>query len=52
MRVFAFFASPPHSNGEVSPSHGDGGIVSLLRAASGPSVANYRATSPFEWGGK
>ena len=51
MRVFAFFASPPHSNGEVSPTHGDEGGMSPLRAASDPSVADYRATSPFEWGG-
>jgi hypothetical protein len=38
---------PPHSNGEVAPSYGDGGVISPnTPAAHDPSVADYRATSP------
>ena len=30
----------------------DGGVISLAKTvASDPSVADYRATSPYEWGG-
>jgi hypothetical protein len=44
---------PPHSNGEVAASYADGGVKSLTATvASDPSVADYRATSPFEWGGR
>ena len=28
-----------------------GGVMSRRTAANDPSVADYRATSPFEWGG-
>ncbi len=43
---------PPHSNGEVAATYADGGVMSLAEiAASDPSVADYRDTSPFEWGG-
>ena len=45
-------ANPPHSDGEVPASYAGGGVMSLLATeASDPSVAGYRATSPFEWGG-
>ena len=52
--------APPHSNGEVAapvPSvardHADGGGRSPnTTVAHDPSVAGYRATSPYEWGGK
>jgi hypothetical protein len=45
-------ANPPHSYGEVSASYADGGVMGLLATeASDPSVADYRATFPFEWGG-
>jgi para-nitrobenzyl esterase len=43
---------PPHSNGEVAASYADGGVRSTRRVAHDPSVADYRATSPFEWRGK
>jgi hypothetical protein len=44
---------PPHSNGEVAASYAVGGVISLTdTAASDPSVADYRDTSPYEWGGK
>src|SRR6185312_3151919 len=43
---------PPHSNGEVPSSYEGGGVRSRSGVvASDPSVADYRATSPFEWGG-
>ena len=41
----------PYEAGEVTPSYGAGGVMSPHRA-SDPSVADYRATSPYEWGGK
>jgi hypothetical protein len=40
--------APPHSEGEVSASYADGGGS---HAVFDPFVADYRATSPFEWGG-
>ena len=43
---------PPHSYGEVSASCADGGVMRSARTADDPSVADYRATSPYEWGGK
>ncbi len=44
---------PPHSYGEVSASYADGGVMRLAcLVAHDPSVADYRATSPYEWGGK
>ena len=44
---------PPHSDGEVAPSYGDGGVMSpIATVAFDPSVAAYRATSPSEWGGR
>ena len=43
---------PPHSCEEVAASYADGGVTGLTEiAASDPSVADYRDTSPFEWGG-
>jgi hypothetical protein len=43
---------PPHSYGEVSASYADGGVMRRSSVvASDPSVAGYRATSPYEWGG-
>src|SRR5690349_11228670 len=46
-------AFPPHSYGEVAPSYGVGGVMSGNGAAPhDPSVADYRATSPYEWGGR
>ena len=43
---------PPHSNGEVPASSAGGGVISRnATAAHDPSVAGYRATSPFEWRG-
>ena len=43
---------PPHSNGEVPASYAGGGVISPTEtAAPDPSVADYRATSPYEWGG-
>jgi hypothetical protein len=43
---------PPHSYGEVSASYADGGDLGCAEtAAHDPSVADYRATSPYEWGG-
>src|SRR5689334_3490572 len=43
---------PPHSNGEVSASYaGGGGRSYSIGGAHDPSVAGYRGTSPFEWGG-
>lgn len=48
----ALFHDPPHSNGEVSASYADGGVMGVsYGAAFDPSVADYRATSPCEWGG-
>ena len=46
MRAFARIGFPPHSNGEVSSSHDDGGVMSPGLAAPDPSAADYRATSP------
>ncbi|HEY4167753.1 MAG TPA: CoA transferase [Reyranella sp.] len=54
---------PPHSDGEVAPSYGDGGVKSRIETvAHDPSVADRalshevrkrrRATSPSEWGGR
>src|SRR6185312_9664341 len=44
---------PPHSYGEVAPSYGVGGVMSRGNVVlPDPSVADYRATSPYEWGGK
>ena len=44
--------NPPHSNGEVSASYADGGVMGPTESvAPDPSVAGYRATSPYEWGG-
>jgi hypothetical protein len=44
--------NPPHSNGEVAPSYGDGGVMTPnTTAAHDPSVGDYAATSPSEWGG-
>jgi hypothetical protein len=45
------FEIPPHSYGEVSASYADGGVMSSSRMAHDPSVADYRATSPEDWGG-
>ena len=43
---------PPHSYGEVSASYADGaGMGRIATAANDPSVAGYRDTSPYEWGG-
>src|SRR6185312_454728 len=43
---------PPHSDGEVPASYAGGGVRSYsLGGAHDPSVAGYRDTSPFEWGG-
>jgi hypothetical protein len=43
---------PPHSYGEVAASYADRGVMSpTTTAAPDPSVADYRATSPYEWGG-
>ncbi|MFI5030699.1 MAG: hypothetical protein ACHQPH_08365, partial [Reyranellales bacterium] len=42
--------NPPHSNGEVPASDAGGGVIRPnTTAASDPSVAGYRDTSPFEW---
>jgi hypothetical protein len=46
MPVHHAFGTPPHSYGEVSPSYGDGGVMT-----HDPSVADYRATSPEDGGG-
>src|SRR5215204_735975 len=44
---------PCAKRGEVAPSHGAGGVMGNNDAAAyDPSVADYRATSPCEWGGK
>jgi len=54
--------NPPPSSGEVSASErfssfarkrvADGGVIILIGAdGHDPSVADYRATSPYEWGG-
>ena len=43
---------PPHSNGEVSASYADGGVIITCRVAIDPSVADYRATSPEDGGGE
>ena len=48
----ALLCAPPHSDGEVSASYADGGVISNGRVAYDPTVADYRATSPSEWGGK
>ena len=40
----------PHSHGEVPPSYGGDGVIGH-GCASDPSVADYRDTSPSEWGG-
>jgi hypothetical protein len=38
---------PARQRGEVPPSYGGGGVMSLADAvAHDPSVADYRATSP------
>jgi len=43
---------PPHSNGEVPASYAGGGVISPnATAAHDLSVAGYRDSSPFEWGG-
>jgi len=42
---------PPHSNGEVSAFHADGGVMSYAPGALTPPSRYDRATSPFEWGG-
>ena len=44
--------NPPHSNGEVSASYADGSVMGPTESvAHDPSVAGYRAASPYEWGG-
>lgn len=54
---------PPHSDGEVSASEADGGVMDLCcERGFDPSVASSfsgyarkarnRATSPYEWGGE
>src|SRR5689334_2261820 len=44
---------PPHSNGEVSASYADGGVMSCSRVAAMTPPSPYDgATSPYEWGGK
>jgi crotonobetainyl-CoA:carnitine CoA-transferase CaiB-like acyl-CoA transferase len=46
------FSSLSRSDGEVSPSYGDGGVMSASRIAHDPSVAGYRDTSPASPGRK
>ncbi|HEY4170773.1 MAG TPA: CoA transferase, partial [Reyranella sp.] len=46
------FSSLSRSDGEVSPSYGDEGVMSTSRMAHDPSVADYRATSPASPGRK
>jgi hypothetical protein len=42
----------PHSNGEVSLSYSNDGVMSSsLGGAHDPSARGYAGTSPFEWGG-
>src|SRR5690242_7939318 len=49
---FARERTPPHSDGEVPASNAGGGVRGLTESvAPDPSVADYRATSPYEWGG-
>jgi hypothetical protein len=44
---------PPHSYGEASASCADGGVMRRACPVDhDPSAADYRATSPYEWGGK
>ena len=50
-RLHDGFSHPPHSNGEVPPSYGDGGVRSICRAAPDPTVRDYAGTFPCEWGG-
>ncbi|HTE38713.1 MAG TPA: hypothetical protein VK630_19410, partial [Reyranella sp.] len=43
---------PPPSSGEVAASYADGRVKSFRVATLDPSVADYRATSPEDGGGK